>query len=112
MNGLRHFMRNFTVLAVREHLESQVDGRADSPELTKNEPDLVRYVVAGQYDWKAFLDRHADELSAPLSAEPRAMDREHEPAEDRQTGDERKHEAVRGAPAARQPEALELHDAG
>ena len=52
MNGLRHFMRNFTALAVREHLESQVDGRADAPERTRNELDLVRYVVAGQYAWK------------------------------------------------------------
>ena len=111
MNGLRHFMRNFTALAVREHLESQVDGRADAPELTRNELDLVRYVVAGQYDWKAFLDRRDNEATTGLSAEPRPMDREHESPEDRQARDERKRKAVRGTPAARQPEALELHDA-
>ena len=111
MNGLRHFMRNFTALAVREHLESQVDVRTDSPRLTSNELDLVRYVVAGQYDWKAFLDRR-DDVSAPRSAEPRPMDRQHEPPEHGQARDERKHKAVRGTPASRQPEALELHDAG
>ena len=111
MNGLRHFMRNFTALAVREHLESQVDERAEAPELTRNELDLVRYVVAGQYDWNAFLDRRED-ASAPGSAEPRSMDREHEPVEHREPRDDREHEAVHGASPERQPEALELQDAG
>jgi hypothetical protein len=111
MHGVRHFLRNFTARAVREHLESQVQAHAETPALTDNELDLVRYVVAGQYDWKAFLDRR-DLVSPAGSPEPGLMDREDEPPEQRQSRDERKDEAVRGAPAARKPQALELRNAG
>ena len=102
-------MRNFTALAVREHLESQVEAGIQTPELTTNELDLVRYVVAGQYDWRAFLDRrHRKELQ---SGEPRPMDREDEAPERRHSRDDRKHHSVEGAPPAGEREALELGDA-
>ena len=42
MEGVRYFFRNFTALAVKEHLRSQAD-RTDGAELTPNEAELVRF---------------------------------------------------------------------
>jgi hypothetical protein len=53
MNGIRHFLRNFTASAVKEHLRSQID--ATAPALTKNEIELVRFIREGSFDWSAFL---------------------------------------------------------
>jgi hypothetical protein len=55
MNGIRHFLRNFTASAVTEHLRSQVDASGGSPDLTTNELELVRFIRRGSFDWDAFL---------------------------------------------------------
>jgi hypothetical protein len=52
MKGVRHFMREFTATAVREHLRSQVEDRDGPPQLTKKEVELVRYVQG--VDWDEF----------------------------------------------------------
>jgi hypothetical protein len=109
MNGLRHFMRNLTARAVREHLESQAEAAVEAPELTTNELDLVRYVVACQYDWRAFLDRR--DRKELRSVEPGTMDREDEPPERWHSRDDRKHHSVEDAPPPRERKALELGDA-
>jgi hypothetical protein len=53
--GVRHFLREFTATAVKEHLRSQVEDHAGSPELTKKEIELVRFVREGSYDWDGYL---------------------------------------------------------
>ena len=50
-------MREFTATAVKEHLRSQVEDNAGSPELTKKEIELVRFVRDDAYDWAAYLGR-------------------------------------------------------
>ncbi len=55
MNGVRHFLRNFTASAVKEHLRSQVETTGGPPELTDNEIELVRFIREGPFDWTAFL---------------------------------------------------------
>lgn len=55
MNGIRHFLRDFTATAVKEHLRSQVETTGGSPRLTKNEIELVRFVHEGSFDWGVFL---------------------------------------------------------
>jgi hypothetical protein len=55
MNGIRRFLRNFTASAVKEHLRSQIEATGGSPDLTKNEVELVRFVCEGSFDWSAFL---------------------------------------------------------
>jgi hypothetical protein len=57
MKGIRHFLRDFTASAVREHLRSQIEATGGSPDLTKNEIELVRFMCGeGSFDWAAFLD--------------------------------------------------------
>jgi hypothetical protein len=55
MRGIRHFLRNFTASAVREHLRSQIEATGGTPELTKNEIELVRFIREGSFDWGVFL---------------------------------------------------------
>jgi hypothetical protein len=55
MKGIRHFLRDFTATAVREHLRSEIEATGTSPELTKNEIELVRFICDGSADWGAFL---------------------------------------------------------
>ena len=55
MRGIRHFLRNFTATAVREHLRSAVEHGDGSPALTPKELELVRDVCEGPFDWRAFL---------------------------------------------------------
>jgi hypothetical protein len=55
MKRARYFLRNFTATSVREHLRSQIEERGGSPELTKNELELVRFICEGPFDWRAFL---------------------------------------------------------
>jgi hypothetical protein len=55
MKGVRHFLRNFTATAVREHLRSAVEHGNGSPALTPNELALDREVCEGPFDWRAFL---------------------------------------------------------
>jgi hypothetical protein len=44
MKGIRHFLRDFTASAVKEHLRSQIEDAEGPPELTKNEIELVRFI--------------------------------------------------------------------
>ena len=67
MKGIRHFLRDFTASAVREHLRSQIEATGGSPDLTKNEIDLVRFMCGeGSFDWRACLTTWA--------AQPRGFD--------------------------------------
>ena len=60
MNGVRHFLRNFTATAVKEHLRSQLDDAGGSPELTDKEVELVRFVRDRQIDLSAATGERAD----------------------------------------------------
>jgi hypothetical protein len=55
MKGIRHFLRDFTASAVKEHLRSQLETADRPPTLTRNEVDLVRFIRDGSYDWDALL---------------------------------------------------------
>jgi hypothetical protein len=44
VKGIRHFLRDFTASAVKEHLRSQLEDRGGRAELTKNEVELVRFI--------------------------------------------------------------------
>jgi hypothetical protein len=55
MNGIRHFLRNFTASAVREHLRSEIEDGGGPPDLTPNEIELVRYICEGSFDWDTLL---------------------------------------------------------
>jgi hypothetical protein len=52
-------MREFTATSVKEHLRSQVEDHASSPQVTKREIELVRFVREGQVDWDAYLTNHS-----------------------------------------------------
>lgn len=45
MKGIRYFFRNFTALAVKEHLRSQIEEGERGAELTPNEAELVRFAA-------------------------------------------------------------------
>jgi hypothetical protein len=49
MRGIRYFFRNFTALAVKEHLRSQIEQSGSGAKLTPNEVELVRF-SAGRAD--------------------------------------------------------------
>ena len=53
MNGIRHFLREYTATAVKEHLRSQLEETGGSPELTKKEVELVRFVLERPTEWGA-----------------------------------------------------------
>jgi hypothetical protein len=55
MRGVRYFLRDFTASAVREHLRSAIEATGGSPELTKNEIELVRFISEGSLDWRVIL---------------------------------------------------------
>jgi len=55
MKGIRHFLRDFTASAVKEHLRSQIEATDGSPDLTRNEIELVRFVRDGSFDWEPLL---------------------------------------------------------
>jgi hypothetical protein len=40
---------------VREHLRSAIEATGGSPELTKNEIELVTFIREGSFDWDRFL---------------------------------------------------------
>ena len=54
LKGLRYLLRNFTALAVREHLRSQIERPGDRAELTPNEAALVGF-AAGHLEQLAEL---------------------------------------------------------
>ena len=45
MKGIRQFFRNFTALAVKEHLRSQIEDAGSRAELTPKEVELVRFAA-------------------------------------------------------------------
>jgi hypothetical protein len=51
LNGIRYFLREYTATAVKEHLRSQLEDSGGSPELTKKEVELVRFVLDRPTDW-------------------------------------------------------------
>lgn len=53
MKGVRHFLREFTASAVKEHIRSQIEDAKGPPSLTKNEIELVRFIREGSFDWTA-----------------------------------------------------------
>jgi hypothetical protein len=59
MKGIRHFLRDFTALAVKEHLRSQIEAREGPRDFTKNEIELVRFIREGSFDW-AIYERAAE----------------------------------------------------
>jgi len=56
MRGVRYLLRQYTAMAVKEHIRSQVESPAEPPRLTTNEIELVRFIRGGGFDWDAFLD--------------------------------------------------------
>jgi hypothetical protein len=50
MKGIRHFLRDFTASAVKEHLRSQIEDTGGPPCFTKNEIELVRFIREGSFD--------------------------------------------------------------
>jgi hypothetical protein len=69
VKGIRRFLRDFTATAVREHLRSAIEATGGSPDLTKNEIELVRFIREGSFDWGAFL---AEQRSVAWQRRPRA----------------------------------------
>ncbi len=57
--GARYFLRNFSATAVKEHLRSQIEDTGGSPDLTKNELELMRFIYEGSFDWRAFLAKRS-----------------------------------------------------
>jgi hypothetical protein len=45
MKALRYLLRNYTALAVNEHLRSPLEQKASEAELTPNEVELVRFTA-------------------------------------------------------------------
>jgi len=61
MKGIRYLFRNFTALAVKEHLRSQIEGAdAGAAELTPNEIELVRFATDRSDQLKELADRSPD----------------------------------------------------
>jgi hypothetical protein len=60
LKGIRHFFRNFTALAVREHLRSQIEGAARGAELTPNEVELVRFAADRSDQLRELAERSSD----------------------------------------------------
>lgn len=56
MKGIRHLMREFTAMSVKEHLRSQVEDTNGSPELTEREVELVRFVLDRPSGWGPRVD--------------------------------------------------------
>jgi hypothetical protein len=57
LNRIRRFLRDFTATAVMEHLRSEIEATGGSPELTRKEIELVRFVREGRFDWGVVLAR-------------------------------------------------------
>ena len=62
MKGIRHFLREFTASAVKEHLRSQIEDAEGPPELTKNEIELVRFIRERPFDLAASASLRAGAL--------------------------------------------------
>ena len=69
MKGIRYLFRNFTALAVKEHLRSQIEDADERAHLTPNEVALVRFVTDRSDQLQELADRRAGENVAS-EAEP------------------------------------------
>ncbi len=58
LKGLRYFFRNFTAMAVKEHLRSQIE-RPAGAELTPNEVELVRFTAERSAQLTALADERS-----------------------------------------------------
>jgi len=59
MRGIRHSLWNFSATAVEEHLRSEIEATGGSPDLTKTEIELMRFIHDGSFDWRAFLAKRS-----------------------------------------------------
>jgi hypothetical protein len=57
MKGVRYFFRNFTALAVNEHLRSQLEHAGKGASLTPNEVELVRFAADRSEQLRELADR-------------------------------------------------------
>ena len=57
MREIRYFFRNFTALAVKEHLRSQIEREGTGAELTPNEVELVRFAADRSGQLKELADK-------------------------------------------------------
>ncbi|HEY7018276.1 MAG TPA: hypothetical protein VH297_07375 [Gaiellaceae bacterium] len=57
MKGIRYFFRNFTALAVKEHLRSQIEDAGTAADLTPNEVELVHFAADRSDQLKELADR-------------------------------------------------------
>ena len=57
MKGIRYLIRNFTALAVTEHLRSQIERAGHGAELTPNEVQLVRFAATRSDQLEELADR-------------------------------------------------------
>ena len=57
MKGLRYFFRNFTALAVKEHLRSQIERTESGVQLTPQEVELVRFAAERSDQLTKLADR-------------------------------------------------------
>ncbi len=55
MRGIRSSLRDYTAMAVKEHLRSAIEQDGGSPELTRNEVELVRFFRESSFDWDSVL---------------------------------------------------------
>jgi hypothetical protein len=55
VRGIRHFLRNFTATAVKEHLRSQLEDTGGKPDLPPKEIELVRFMRERSPDWDRIL---------------------------------------------------------
>jgi len=55
LGRVRHFLREFTATAVKEHIRSAIEGANGSPPLTKKEIALVRFIRDEPVDWDAYV---------------------------------------------------------
>jgi len=64
VKGVRYFFRNFTALAVEEHLRSQIEDAGRSAALTSNEVELVRFAADRSDQLKELADSSSSEQAA------------------------------------------------
>jgi hypothetical protein len=57
LKGIRYFFRNFTALAVKEHLRSQLEDAGNAADLTPNEVELVHFADDRSDQLKELADR-------------------------------------------------------
>lgn len=64
MKGPRYLLRNFTALAVKEHLRSQIDDAGTEAALTPNEVELVLFAAARSEQLQELAETSASRADA------------------------------------------------